>query len=62
MTDTAARKNSPKGQGSEHIKTRLTRDEFNRVAARAGEWGLTVEQYCRTCMGYAYPAHNAMPD
>ena len=56
MTDSAARKNSPKGQGSAHIKDRLTKDEFNRVAAKAGESGLTVEQYVRTCMGYAYPA------
>jgi hypothetical protein len=55
MTVKAAAKKSQKRHHSEQIKT-LTRHEFNRVAAKAGRHGLTVDEYVRTCMGYAYPA------
>ena len=56
MTVKAAAEVSKKRQGSVRIKMPLTRDEFNRVAVKASRRGLTVEEYVRTCMGYAYPA------
>jgi hypothetical protein len=53
MTDTAGkpkRKKSQKRQRTEQIKTPLTKDEFNRVAARANTMGLSRAAFSRLKM------------
>ena len=53
MTDQAkptARKKSQKRQRKEQIKTPLTTDEFNRVAARAAALGLSKAAFSRLKM------------
>ena len=56
MTDKATRKKSQKRQRSEQVKTPLTKDEFNRVAARAAAAGMSKAAYSRaTMLGDAGP-------
>ena len=50
MTDKATRKKSQKRQRSEQVKTPLTRDEFNRVAAHAAAAGMSKAAYSRAAM------------
>lgn len=50
MTEKAKRKKSQKRQRSEQIKTPLTKDEFNRVAARANAMGLSKAAFSRLKM------------
>ena len=50
MTEKAKRKKSQKRQRSEQIKTPLTTDEFNRVAARANALGLSKAAFSRLKM------------
>lgn len=50
MTDTATRKKSQKRQRSEQVKTPLTKDEFNRVAANAAAAGMSKAAYSRAAM------------
>jgi hypothetical protein len=50
MTDQPARKKSQKRQRSEQVKTPLTRDEFNRVAAHAAAAGMSKAAYSRAAM------------
>ncbi len=50
MTEKVKRKKSQKRQRSEQIKTPLTKDEFNRVAARANAMGLSKAAFSRLKM------------
>lgn len=50
MADNPARKKSQKRQRSEQIKTPLTKDEFNRVAANAAAAGMSKAAYSRAAM------------
>jgi hypothetical protein len=50
MTDTPARKKSEQRQRQKQIKIRCTADEFNAVAAKAGDAGHTVAGYARAAM------------
>ena len=59
-TEKPARKKSQKRQRDKQIKTPLTADEFNRVAARAANAGLTHAAYSRAAMlGDAGPRSKA---
>jgi hypothetical protein len=50
MTEKVKRKKSQKRQRTEQIKTPLTKDEFNRVAARANAVGLSKAAFSRLKM------------
>ncbi|HWR53983.1 MAG TPA: hypothetical protein VN428_22920 [Bryobacteraceae bacterium] len=50
MTEKAQRKKSQKRQRSEQVKTPLTKEEFNQVAARAAAAGLSKAAFSRLKM------------
>ena len=50
MTEPAARKKSQKRQRSEQVKTPLTKEEFNKVAAKAAAAGLSKAAFSRLSM------------